>query len=79
MTIWIRDRNSGSEIELDGNAHPGDMLTSESGRAGDIRLEGMCISLVTERGDVMHVLWYDGHLSTIATFGALAGSLIAVR
>lgn len=69
MTIWIRDRNSGSEIELEGRAQPGDLLMNHSSRVGDLRLEGVCIALGSERGDVMHVLWYDGHISALAGAG----------
>ena len=80
MTIWIRDLNGGSEIELEGRAQPGDLLMSYSSCVGDLRLEGVCIAFDRSANyDMLLVLWYDGYVSTIVTDSSLAQSLIAIR
>lgn len=76
MRLWLSDPSSRAELEVDGDAAPGDVLLADGMHPNDLKMEGTCCC----RADgALLIAWYDGEVSWISAAGALYSALIADR
>lgn len=83
MNVWLHDERSGAELEIDGDAQPGDLACMLAiGAQGEhvrIFVDGICITSLQAMPLNVMMLWRDGTVSSMSSSSALATSLVLLR